>query len=101
MQYLTGRTPRLDYANEAVLPFYILHQTVLLAVGFFVLRWGIPDALEGATIAVISLAIILASYEYLVRRWNVMRFLFGMKLLPPRPAEGAVAPGLSGADRAG
>jgi len=46
MQYLTMRTRTLDYANEAVLPFYILHQTVILAVGFIVLQWGIPDVLE-------------------------------------------------------
>ena len=41
---------RLDYANEAVLPFYILHQTVIVTVSYFVLGWGIPDLLEWATI---------------------------------------------------
>jgi peptidoglycan/LPS O-acetylase OafA/YrhL len=81
MQYLTTRTARLDYANEAVLPFYIFHQTVLLTVGYFVLRWGLPDVLEWAVVVVISFIAIMAMYEYLVRRWNVMRFLFGMKLL--------------------
>ena len=94
MQYLNMRTARLDYANEAVLPFYILHQTVILAVGYFVLQWGLPDALEWAAVVVISFATIMAIYEYLVRRWNVMRFLFGMKPLPPRPAEGATQPQL-------
>jgi peptidoglycan/LPS O-acetylase OafA/YrhL len=83
-QYLTKRTPRLDYANEAVLPFYILHQTVLVVVGYFVLQWAFPDMLEWVIIVVISFVVIMAIYEYLVRRWNVMRFLFGMKLLPRR-----------------
>ena len=95
MQYLNMRTARLDYANEAVLPFYILHQTVILAVGYFVLQWGLPDALEWAAVVVISFATIMVIYEYLVRRWNVMRFLFGMKPLPPRPAEGATQPQLA------
>jgi peptidoglycan/LPS O-acetylase OafA/YrhL len=81
MQYLTTRTARLDYANEAVLPFYIFHQTVLLTVGYFVLRWGLPDVLEWALVVVISFVAIMAMYEYLVRRWNVMRVLFGMKVL--------------------
>ncbi len=85
-QYLNMRTPRLDYANEAVLPFYILHQTVLLVVGYFVLQWALPDMLEWAIVVVISFAVIMVVYEYLVRRWNVMRFLFGMKLLPRRQA---------------
>jgi glucans biosynthesis protein C len=79
MQYLTSRTPRLDYASEAVLPFYILHQTVLLVVGYFVLQWGLPEALEWAVIVAISFAIIMSLYEFVVRRFNVMRFLFGMK----------------------
>jgi hypothetical protein len=92
MQYLTLRAARLDYANEAVLPFYILHQTVILVVGFFVLQWTIPDALEWAVVVVISFVIILAIYEFLVRRWNVIRFLFGMKPLPPRPAAGVIKP---------
>jgi glucan biosynthesis protein C len=79
MQYLTARTPKLDYANEAVLPFYIFHQTVLLAVGYFVLQWGMLEVLEWAVIVVISFAIIMVLYEFAVRRFNAMRFLFGMK----------------------
>lgn len=79
-QYLTARTSNLEYANEAVLPFYIFHQTVLLAVGYFVLQWGLPDLLEWAVIAASSFAIIMVLYEFGVRRFNVMRFLFGMKL---------------------
>jgi peptidoglycan/LPS O-acetylase OafA/YrhL len=68
-----------------VLPFYILHQTVLLTVGYFVVRWPIPDLLKWAIILVVSFAIIMALYEFLVRRINVLRFLFGMKLLRKAP----------------
>jgi glucans biosynthesis protein C len=79
MQCLTKQTPRLVYANQAVLPFYILHQTVLLAVGYYVMRWGLPDMLEWATILVISFVLIMGLYEFPVRRINLLRFLFGMK----------------------
>ena len=79
MQYLTARKPFLEYANEAVLPFYIFHQTILLVVGYFVLQWGIPDVLEWTIIVAISFIIIMVLYEFTVRRFNVMRFLFGMK----------------------
>jgi glucan biosynthesis protein C len=84
MQYLDYRKPVLEYANEAVLPFYVLHQTVLICVGYFVVQWTIPDILKWVTILVISFAIIMGLYEYLVRRFNVLRFLFGMKVLPKR-----------------
>jgi glucans biosynthesis protein C len=81
MQHLTFSTPFLRYANEAVLPFYILHQTVILCVGYYVVRWHIPDLLKFAVIAAASFAIIMLLYEFLIRRWNVMRFLFGMRII--------------------
>jgi peptidoglycan/LPS O-acetylase OafA/YrhL len=87
MKYLNFSTPFLSYANEAVLPFYILHQTVLLSVGFIVVQWSIPVALRWLIIAVSSFATIMLLYEYLVRRNNTLRFLFGMKLLPVRPVQ--------------
>lgn len=78
-QYLTTPKPGLEYANEAVLPFYIFHQTILLVVGYFVLQLGLPDILEWAVVVAISFFLIMTLYEFAVRRWNVMRFLFGMK----------------------
>jgi glucan biosynthesis protein C len=84
-KYLNFNTPVLKYANEAVLPFYILHQTVLLSVGYFVVQWAIPAILKWVIILVASFAIIMVLYEFLVRRFNLMRFLFGMKLRPKAP----------------
>ena len=85
-QYLTRRTPFLQYANEAVLPFYILHQTVIVGVGYFVVQWAIPGLLKWAIILALSLTIIMALYEFLIRRFNVMRVLFGLKWRPKAPA---------------
>jgi glucan biosynthesis protein C len=62
-----------------VLPFYILHQTVLLSVGFFVVQWSIPAGLMWLIIAPSSFALIMLLYEYLVRCHNSLRYLFGMK----------------------
>jgi peptidoglycan/LPS O-acetylase OafA/YrhL len=67
--------------HESVLPFYILHQTVILTIGFFVVRWAIPDLAKFVVIAASSFAIIVAIYEFAIRRHNAMRFLFGMKRL--------------------
>jgi len=80
MKRLNFQNRFLVYANEAVLPFYILHQTVLLCVGYFVVRWDIPAAARFAVISSSSFLLVMVIYEFLVRRWNVMRFLFGMKV---------------------
>jgi glucan biosynthesis protein C len=85
-RYLTFTNPFLKYANEAVLPFYIMHQTVLLIIGYFVVQWQVPDFAKWVIIASTSFAIIMVLYEFLVRRVNVLRFLFGMKTLSKSPA---------------
>ncbi len=69
------------YTSEAVLPIYVLHQTVIVLWGFYVVEWEISATLKYAIICVISLAAILAIYDVGVRRTRVTRFLFGMK--PP------------------
>ena len=69
----------LAYSNEAVLPFYIFHQTIILCVGWFVIRWDMGILPKYLIIVVASFAIIMALYEFLVRRFNVMRFFFGMR----------------------
>ena len=81
MQHLDFNSPLLKYANEAVLPFYILHQTVIVILGYFVVQWAIPDLLKFVIILTVSFFVIIGLYEFVVRRFNVLRFLFGMKLL--------------------
>lgn len=84
MTYLNFTNPFLKYATEATLPFYILHQTVIVTLGYFVVQWAIPDLLKYVVILTVSFAVIMVLYEFVVRRFNIMRFLFGMKLLSRR-----------------
>ncbi|MCP4166739.1 MAG: hypothetical protein GY759_12730 [Chloroflexi bacterium] len=69
----------LVYANEAVLPFYLLHQTVILCVGWFVIPWAFGILPKFLIIAVVSFALIMAIYDVLIRRFNIVRFFFGMR----------------------
>jgi peptidoglycan/LPS O-acetylase OafA/YrhL len=79
-------TVRLQKANEAVLPFYILHQPVLVSIGYFVVGWAIPDLAKWMIIFASSFIVVMALYEFLVQRFNILRFLFGMKMLV-KPSE--------------
>jgi glucans biosynthesis protein C len=77
-----GRLRRLGaYANEAVLPFYVLHETVIVAVAYLVLAWPIGVGFQYGLIALVSLAATLLLYDLGVRRSPFTRFLFGLK--PP------------------
>jgi glucan biosynthesis protein C len=80
LQQLNRTRPFLRYANEAVLPFYILHQSVILPIAFFVVHWAIPDWLKFLIILSSTFGIVMLLYEFLVRRFNLLRFMFGMKL---------------------
>ncbi len=78
-QFLNFKNRFLSYASEAVLPFYILHQTIIIIVGYYVVQWNWDPALKYIIIAITSFGIIMAIYDLLVRRIKVLRFLFGMR----------------------
>lgn len=69
----------LKYANEAVLPFYILHQTVIVIIGFFIANWTLAVFPKYLLLAGTTFIVIMILYEFLVKRIQVLRFLFGMK----------------------
>jgi glucan biosynthesis protein C len=83
MRYLTGNRRALAYANEAVLPFYILHQPVILILGFFVIPLPLPILVKYLIIAPSAFCITLGLYEYGIRRVNPVRRIFGLK--PRKP----------------
>ncbi|MGW4026460.1 acyltransferase family protein, partial [Streptomyces sp. NPDC005009] len=79
----SGRGVILPYLAVAALPLYVLHQPVVVAFAYGVVGWSAPMAVKYAVIVAASLAVVLALYEYGVRRWAVTRFLFGMRPGPP------------------
>ncbi|WP_158856180.1 acyltransferase family protein [Lunatibacter salilacus] len=77
--YLNRPSGALSYANEAVYPFYILHQTITIALGFYVmhLNWGLGAKFAFMSLGTFGFAWVL--YEVGIRRWNWVRPLFGLK----------------------
>jgi len=78
-RFLNRNNKYLSYANEAVLPFYILHQTIIISIGFYVVQWNTGVGPKYLFISLTSFIAIMLIYELLVRRFNVLRFLFGMR----------------------
>ena len=76
----------LDYAGEAVLPFYILHFAVILTIGVVVVQWHTAIFWKFLVIAAASFLVTCAIYEWCVRRAPWLRTLFGMKPFRPRAA---------------
>lgn len=79
-KYLVFSNSLLPYVNRLVLPFYILHQTVIVTIGFYVVQWNAGIAAKYMAISVSSLAVIMVLYEALIRRFRLLGFLFGLKM---------------------
>ncbi len=85
MRFLNFSNKVLQYANEAILPFYVLHEPVIIIIAFFVLAWDIPTGVKYVFVSTAALLVTLALYELLIRRIKAIRWLFGMKTSRPQP----------------
>jgi hypothetical protein len=79
MRILNFRNGWLDYGQEAILPFYVFHQPVIVAIAIYVVTWNTGVAPKLLVITGGGLLVTLALYELLVRRIPPARALFGVK----------------------
>lgn len=83
--------PLRRYLTEAIFPFYIVHQTIIVACGFWLKQAGAGNGLAFLVILLTTLLGCAATNE-LVRRVNWLRPFMGLKPLPrPRPDTGWIA----------
>ena len=69
----------LEYGNEIIMPFYLIHQPVIIVISYFVVQWnaGIPAKLP--IILIGSLLTAIGLIELLIRPFKPVRIIFGMK----------------------
>ena len=79
LRWLNFRSSCLEYANESALPFYVLHQPIVLTIAFVVVQCQIAISWKVLIISIAAFAITILAYEFAVRRSLVLRILFGMK----------------------
>jgi hypothetical protein len=79
MRFLNVSNSIIQYGNEAILPFYVLHYLVILITTFYVAQLSIGIVAQFLIISTGALLVTLALYELVIRRVNVVRWLFGMK----------------------
>ncbi len=77
--HLNRRSVAVVYANRAVYPFYILHQTVTIVIAYFIYDepWGLfPKAM---ILVLGTFGVSFLFYEFLIRRFRWTWILFGLK----------------------
>ncbi|MBN2426364.1 MAG: acyltransferase family protein [Calditrichaceae bacterium] len=78
-KYLNKKSKLLAYRNQAVYPFYIIHQTIMIVIGY----WLMNDSMHYFWKMMIMIAGTFGFswliYEFLIKRITILRPLFGLK----------------------
>ena len=77
-KYLSFTNRILRYASEASLPFYILHQPVIVLTGFLIKDLNWPVLVKFPFLAVVTFIVISAAYHFVIRPLTPLRILFGI-----------------------
>jgi len=76
----------LKYAAEGSYPFYILHQSVIVFIAYYIVQWNAGVPVKYIAIVIMSVIATAVLYDVLVKRTGPTRFLFGMRPLPKSSA---------------
>lgn len=79
-QYLNRPGKALDYLSQAAYPVYILHMIFLYLGSLLIFPLDIPSPIQYPLLLIFTLVGCFVSYEFLVRRINFIRPLFGLKI---------------------
>jgi peptidoglycan/LPS O-acetylase OafA/YrhL len=69
----------LRFTNQAVYPFYILHQTIIVAAGYYVVQWKIPILPKLIILVIITFASVFLLFKYIIKPFWLMRLLYGVR----------------------
>ena len=70
----------LPYVREASYPFYVLHQTVMIGIGYSLAFWDLHVLIRFGLLMAGTFVGTILVYEICVRRFRVVRFLMGLRL---------------------
>jgi hypothetical protein len=68
----------LSYMNTAILPWYVLHQSITIVLAWYLSPLDLDTALEACLLVAGTVAGCALGYE-IIRRFILTRFLFGLK----------------------
>ena len=79
-KFLNQPSEALTYMTEAIFPWYILHQTLIVIAGYWLTRQGLSVSFEFILLVAVTLSGCFVLHEFIIRRLKLLRPLFGLKL---------------------
>lgn len=78
-KYLNYEIKFLGNLQESIYPFYVLHQTIIVVIGYWLLTYNFNLYLQYLSIVLITLALSMAISVFFIQKINFLRFCFGLK----------------------
>lgn len=78
-QYLQTSPALLRQTIELIYPFYILHQTIIVALAFYIVQWNAGIPAKATSLLLLSLLATCSICYALIRPFNILRLSFGLK----------------------
>jgi hypothetical protein len=77
--YLNKKSPILTYMNQAILPWYILHQSLIIIFAMWLAKFELGPVFEPILLILFTFVGCAIGYE-VIKRFVVTRFIFGLKV---------------------
>jgi hypothetical protein len=90
MRFLDYTNRWLHYGQDAILPFFVFHQPLIMVVAFYVVQWDAGIVPKLLVVVPVSFLLTIGVYELAIRPFEPMRALFGMK--SRRRGDSAISP---------
>lgn len=79
MRFLDFTNRWLEYGQDAIMPFFVVHQPVIIILAFFAVQWTASLGIKLVFVVAGSFCVSLGIYEFLIRRNATLGRAFGMK----------------------
>ena len=78
-KYLNKKSEALSYANRAVYPFYILHQTITIIAAYYMMNWDQGLLVKFGVLTLATFGGSWLIYHFLILKIPLIHPLFGLK----------------------
>jgi len=79
-RHLNKESELIKYRNKAVYPFYILHQTITVICGYYLMNLPIHYAIKMLIMVIITFGGSWLIYEFVILKIKILQPLFSVKI---------------------
>jgi glucans biosynthesis protein C len=78
-KYFTTPKKGLRYLSQAAMPFYVLHQPIIVGIGFYMYQLSWSKSSKLLLLTLMSFIIIMLIYHFVIQHISILRVVFGIK----------------------